>query len=256
MSGGISMKIKTFCFICAVLLICSLSGCKDNSNQNSSTNSSTSTSSSTVTQSEKGFDYEVENDSVKITKYQNNDSHIIIPEQIAGKAVKIIGDNAFYQHTDTTSITLPQSLETIEHSAFYRCYSLAEIIIPKSVKEIGSNPFFRCSSLTKISVDSENAYYSDINGVLFNKDKTEMIAYPEGNTSENHTIPSTVKKIADNAFGYHCSHLRKLTILSNVVEFPDYNMFVFPDDITLVVETGSVAEQYAKKHELNFEIVK
>ena len=201
------------------------------------------------------FDYEIENSSVKITKYLNNDLNVIIPEQISGKPVKTIGKEAFYQNNDTVSITLPQSLTTIENASFYRCYSLTEIVIPKNVNQIGSNPFFRCSSLTKISVESDNAFYSEINGVLFNKDKTELIAYPEGNTSKNYTIPDSVKTIAADAFGYHCSYLKKLTIFSNVVKFPNYNIFIYPDDITLIVESGSAAERYAKKYELKFEIV-
>jgi hypothetical protein len=233
-----------------------LSSCKASIGQNLSTDFSTETSSSALAQSENGFDYEVESDSVKIIKYQNNDLHVVIPEQIAGKAVKIIGESSFYQHRETVSIMLPKGLTTIENSAFYRCYSLAEITIPKSVNQIDSNPFFRCSSMIKISVDPENAYYSDINGVLFNKDKTELIAYPEGNTSEYYTIPDTVKKIATDAFGYRSAHLKRLTILSTVTLFPDYNIFIYPDDITLKVESGSAAERYAKEHELKFEIIK
>lgn len=144
--------------------------------------------------------------------------------------------------------------EKIEPAAFYRCYSLQEITIPDSVCSIGDEAFFRCSSLTSISVNNQNSYYCDIDGVLFNKDKTEMIAYPEGRKTESYIIPNSVKSLSRSPFGYRCRYLKKITIPSSVVEFPDYNMFVYPEDVTLLVEAGSEAEKYAKKQGLNYKL--
>lgn len=212
-------------------------------------------SQSSTVLSQSGFDYEVTNDGVRITKCWNYGREIIIPDEIDGKSVKIIADEAFYQHTDTESIILPESLTTIEGSPFYRCYSLSKILIPQNVDTITYNPFYRCSSLTKITVATENANYCDEYGVLFDKDRTVLIAYPEGNTAETYTVPDSVREIMDDAFGYRCVNLKTIVIRSNVTVFPDYNIFINSDQITLMVESGSIAEQYAKKYKLRFEIL-
>ncbi len=201
------------------------------------------------------FRYEIINNGIKITEYFGNEESVVIPDKIDGKPVTVIGDNAFYQHTQITSVVLPESLTVIEGAAFYRCYSLTDVIIPKNVSNIGANPFFRCSSLKKILVDPNNQYFMAKDGVLFNKNQTTIIAYPENKESENYTIPTSVKKIEKDAFGYHCKHLKYLVIASNVTEFPNYNMFVYPDDITLIVEEGSAAHHYAVENKLNYEIV-
>lgn len=52
------------------------------------------------------------------------------------------------------------------------------IYIGKDVKEIDGKAFFTCRALKQIIVDEENEYYCDVDGVLYNKDKTEIICYP------------------------------------------------------------------------------
>ncbi|MCR5312065.1 MAG: leucine-rich repeat domain-containing protein, partial [Bacteroidaceae bacterium] len=61
-------------------------------------------------------------------------------------------------------------------------------------------------------VDEENQHYaSDEDGVLFNKDFTEIILYPAGNTNKEYVIPETVETIASKAF-YECDYLQTITI--------------------------------------------
>lgn len=141
--------------------------------------------------------YEIIDDTVEIINhyYDEDELYIIVPEKIEDKPVTILGADSFYQHKSTVSIELPNSLISIEGSPFYRCYSLKEITIPSRVKNISSNPFFRSSSLTNITVVPDNMYYSDLNGVLFNKEKTVLIAYPEGREEESYTVPTTVEKL-------------------------------------------------------------
>jgi len=59
--------------------------------------------------------------------------------------------------------------------------------------------FSGCSELTEITVDSENPYYSSVEGVLFNKDESQLIAYPTGLSGE-YTIPEGTRSIGFNAF--------------------------------------------------------
>lgn len=61
----------------------------------------------------------------------------------------------------------------------FNCDENVEIIyIGKDVKEIDGKAFFTCRALKQIIVDEENEYFCDIDGVLYNKDKTEIILYP------------------------------------------------------------------------------
>ena len=200
-----------------------------------------------------GYQYEIVNDVVQIISYANADGETaVIPEMIAGKPVKALGEDAFYQCKNLRFVTLPQTLTTLKGCPFYRCYSLQQITIPKNVDSIEGNPFFRCSALENITVDPENSTFSDVEGVLFDKEQSVLIAYPEGNLRETYTVPMTVKKITIDSFGYH-THLKTLVIRSNVIDFPEGNMFVFPDDIILYIEPDSAAEKYAEKHGLQYE---
>lgn len=59
------------------------------------------------------------------------------------------------------------------------CDEVVRVIrIGKDVKEIDGKAFYTCRALRQIIVDEENPYYCDIDGVLYNKDKTEIICYP------------------------------------------------------------------------------
>lgn len=245
---------KSFAFLLAVaMLVMLMCGCEKNGTD-STPESNTLSSSSSLPLSQYGFDYEIVDDGIRITKCWDYGLDIYVPDEIDGKPVRIIANDAFYQHTDTVSVTLPDTITTIE-SPFYRCYSLSEIVIPESVTLIDGSPFFRCPSLSKITVAPGNACYCDIDGILYSKDKTKLIAYPEGNPAETYTIPDSVEEIAGDAFGYHCNYLKTLIIKSNVTKLPEGNMFVFPDDIVLMVESGSAAEQYAKDFELKYKII-
>jgi len=57
---------------------------------------------------------------------------------------------------------------------------LTSITIPNSVTSIDSNAFDNCGNLAEIKVDSENEVYCDQNGVLFSKNMDTLLIYPEG----------------------------------------------------------------------------
>lgn len=201
------------------------------------------------------YTYEVVNNSIRITEYFGEEKHVVVPETIEGKPVEIIAEYAFDQHGEMVSVTLPECLTVLEGGAFYHCYGLSEVTIPKNIRTIGANPFFRCSILTAITVDPENKFFMDEDGVLFNKSRTEIVVYPEGRKKEQYAIPDSVEEIRSRAFSHFCKDLRYLVISPNLVDFPDDHFLAFPDDITFIVEAGSAAEQYAKEYKLKYEIV-
>lgn len=134
-------------------------------------------------------------------------------------SVTYIGDYAF-QSCDFGSIVIPEAVTTIGDFAFRWCSELTEITIPKNVTSIGEGTFDRCEKLEKINVHKSNPNYSDEDGVLFNKDKTELIGYSNGNSRTTYTIPQSVTAIAKNAFSY-CK-LQKLVMSDNVKTIGDY----------------------------------
>ena len=113
--------------------------------------------------------------------------------------------------------TIPSSVTSIGIDAFYNCCVLTSLTIPSSVTTIegGAQTFGYCESLTSIQVENDNVRYTSVDGVLFTKDMTTLIAYPNGLTGA-YTIPDGVTCIESNAFAY-CQGLTSITIHISVV---------------------------------------
>ncbi len=81
------------------------------------------------------------------------------------------------------------------------CADAKTIKIPATVTEITKGAFASCTSLESIDVDDDNTeFFSDEFGVLYNKDKTMLIRYPDESERESYIIPETVVVIWDSAF--------------------------------------------------------
>ena len=117
-------------------------------------------------------------------------------------SVTTIGEHAFSLCYSLSSIELPTSLTAICGSAFEACSGLTSITIPASVTSIGDYAFLGCTGLSAFMVDNGNTAYAAEDGVLFNKDKTTLHIYPNGNKRDTYTIPASVTRIANHAFAY------------------------------------------------------
>ncbi len=141
----------------------------------------------------------IKNDTVGIAGhvFENCESltSVTIPNSVTS-----IGDCAFQECTSLTSVNIPDSVTSIGEAAFSACVNLTSINIPDSVTSIGECTFLNCNSLTSITVDLNNSNYSSQDGVLFNKNKTELIQYPSGKAETTYTIPNSVISIGNWAF--------------------------------------------------------
>ena len=113
--------------------------------------------------------------------------------------VKSIGMYAFAFCGSLTGLTLPSGLQIIGEAAFTGSGALTGLTIPSKVTQIGQRAFLDCGALSAIKVSSYNQNYSASNGVLFNKDKSILIAYP-GGKSGDYSFPGTVSSICPFAF--------------------------------------------------------
>jgi thiol-disulfide isomerase/thioredoxin len=174
-------------------------------------------------------------------------------------SLKNIGWGAFGRCVGLTSVTIPNSVETIWHDAFNGCSGLKSVVIPDNVTSIGDRAFLGCSELESVAIpagvarigngvfgdcnalkviqlDSGNPAFTLIDGVLYTKDRSELVMYPnpsatvvipEGVTSirgwaftggsgmTSVTIPESVTNIKDHAF-LRCDGLKSITIPSSV----------------------------------------
>ena len=103
----------------------------------------------------------------------------------------------------------------IENYAFSGCTKLEIIILANSVESIAPLAFESCDSLTNIKVDAGNSVFSSMNGVLFNKNKTVLLAYPRGKADVSYSIPDGVKEVLLPAF-LDCVNLKNIFIPSGL----------------------------------------
>lgn len=155
-----------------------------------------------------------------------------------------IGNFAFNE-SKLSSITLGNSVKNIGDSAFAWCTSLTEIEIPSTTDVIGVSAFFMCTSIEKYTIGKENKKFaSDDYGVLFNKDKSILLYYPVGSTTEEYTVPSTVKTISASSFST-CLNIKKIIIPDSVEEINDLAFSQCPS-LTDVIYEGTKPESIAE----------
>jgi hypothetical protein len=134
--------------------------------------------------------------------------NLVLPD-----SVELIGDQAFGYYEG--EIVLPSSLQYLALSAFFSV-SNASLVIPSSVTEIAcpSNPYHYSINTISFIVDADNSNYASLDGIIYNKDYTELIAVPRGKTVI--ILPSTVTYI----FSPYVHFWPNMTVFLEVNEKP------------------------------------
>ena len=99
-----------------------------------------------------------------------------------------------------STINLPDSYTVMSETAFADANALTSIAISDLVTSIGATYFYGIRNLSSITVDNNNAYYSSIAGVLFDKSQSKLITYPQGKTGSNYAVRDGVTHIGSGAF--------------------------------------------------------
>lgn len=146
-------------------------------------------------------------------------SSITIPS-----GVTFIGKAAFNDCSRLISVSLPEvGVTSISNRLFKGCSSLTSISIPSSVTSIDRQAFEGCNQLNSIVVSADNLNYSDIDGVLFNKNLTQLILCPHAK-SDTCIIPGSVTSIGEYAFS-SCTSLNAIYCQSKMPPKTGVNSF-------------------------------
>ncbi|HEY3853456.1 MAG TPA: leucine-rich repeat domain-containing protein [Verrucomicrobiae bacterium] len=149
-------------------------------------------------------------------------ANVIIPTSVAS-----IDEDAFAQCSGLIDVSLTNGLENIGIGAFSGCASLPGITIPGTVTNIGLETFLNCASLASIFVKSNNLFYSSANGVLFDKNRKTLMAFPP-DVGGSYAIPASVADIEPYSF-FGCAKLASVTIPATVTNIADFAFYNCPD---------------------------
>lgn len=145
---------------------------------------------------------------------------------VVGSCVSSIGELAFFECENLTSVTIHNSVTTIGNRAFDCCKNLTNITIPNSVTSIGQSAFSLCSGLTSIDIPSS---VTTIENNTFQQcySLTDVI------------IPNNVTSIGQAAF-YECSGITSVSIGTSVVSIGD-GAFEYCESLTAIDIPNNVA---------------
>ncbi len=151
---------------------------------------------------------------ISIGQSSFNDCSNLVTINIPDSVINV-GGFAFSGCTKLRSVNMGNNVKSIEDGAFSECPQLTSLTIPKNTTSIGKNICENCGSVN-YDVSPQNVCFSSQNGVLFNKEKTELISYAKDKIQPVYDIPYGVEKIAIGAFAY-CENLTKITIPDSVI---------------------------------------
>lgn len=197
-------------------------------------------------------------------------SDLDVRKAVVKKGVTTIGDKAFAHCENLQSVTIPEGVTSLGIEIFFDSTKLGTITLPKSLKKVNRATFYG-AYVSGYKVASGNKYFSASKGVLFNKKKTSLVAYPFRSKATSYTIPKTVKSIEPYAFSTEANgtcKLKKITVPTSVTSVKDdafcslYNCKVYfkgkaPKNLYKGLgRYASITIYYVKKYESGYKAVK
>lgn len=143
---------------------------------------------------------------------------------------------------DITEIILYNGITNIGFCAFSNVDNITKVRIPDSVTSISDCAFKGCQQLSTIEVSPSNLSFCDVDGVLYDINKTTLIQYPSGKTNAEYTINSNVKNIRNSAFS-NCCYLQNV-VIQNGLEDINYEAFRYSKSLINITIPESVTTIY------------
>lgn len=148
-----------------------------------------------------------------------------------------IENNAFQysQHLVEITFQADSGLTNIGENAFKGLNLVSSLSIPDTVTTIGENAFYGMSILTQFVVNDNNSFYStDVHGVLFDKNKTILIQYPLGKSSQAYTIPNTVTTIKPRSLEF--SKITSFSVETGSSNFADMSGVLYNNNYSELIQ--------------------
>ena len=199
-----------------------------------------------------GISYSIdeEKETAEAIGYDQSSSYVTIPSTITvdGKVYSVvsIGKSAFDSSDKLLEVTIEDGVEEIKKYAFYYCRYLRKVKLPTTLKSVGLWAFWKSQSLSSIyipasltdlnaqafneggmsayEVSPDNPVYSSEDGIMFNKDKTELLHFPAKKQGESYSIPKKVEKIGK--FAFESNQLNEVIFHDKLLSIDDYAFFL------------------------------
>ncbi len=114
----------------------------------------------------------------------------------------------------------------VEDDAFHY-ESFETLSIPSTVNDFGYSSIPKCMELETITVDKDNESYTSVDGVLYNKDKSRLLAYPKKKWADGIVIPEGVESLGYAVFSdYYDDSVKRISLPSTLKEL-DLNCFEY-----------------------------
>ena len=217
----------------------------------------------------------LEDGTIEIDSYDGDYEAIVIPAQIGGRDVTVIG--GFANEDEITSVVIPDTVREISNQAFLNCFNITSVKMGANVEVIGdyafNGEFEEIALPDTLKIIGRNAFYGQPFKTLYIPEQVEEIGAGafHGIDVENMTIPGSVKIIEQQAFHYcdkletvvieegvetienevfkNCTSLKTITIPSSVTSMGD-STFSECSNVTIIAEPGSYAEEFAIRNDI------
>ncbi len=153
--------------------------------------------------------------------------------------VETIEHGAFEENESLEAIDIPEGVKTLSGYSFFRCTGLKQVILPSTLSAFDRDIFADCPAIETITVREGNELLRSVDDVLFSSDMRSLLLYPAGKSADEFRIPDTTVEIGEGAFEY--AKIKKIVLPDGLAVIGDaafaascLEEFVFPGNIETV----------------------
>lgn len=180
------------------------------------------------------------------------------------EGVTTVGNQAFYNFSALTRVELPESLTKIGSSAFAGCVKLPEIRLPSNLQDLAGHALYKCENIKSLTIPAALTEFSPLSvsgciglsafdvaegnpafavrdGILFSKDGSILVCYPQGKDGDSYAVPDEVKEIGDAAF--QAAKIKTISLPDGLIKLGDgafvgsgLTEFILPTTVSAVPE--------------------